>query len=579
MPPIRHKGDIKKARRKTQSLQGGKGKRKAKGKAHDQAATNASITEYNIEKLATLEAYKRFIANICTEATSNPENGINPVFLLFDLVAMRGGGTTELKTYVKNITLRSLVAVAVHLIPRISYELLQEDEPVQDGDDTTSSTATTKKKGTTKPTTKPAVLSNLVENERTVSKKVVELRNRLIDHCASQLHSEPTVIIPMIARLTSADNKPHEKLLRLCMECCNLGYDELTQICLNSVREVVAHASITDLERAIKVLLKSNNKHAGVLRIINDIPLAKRQHTFELLNEKGTSNKHMEEILTAVISYYLRILAQCKGETLEECLSGLARFGVLVNETLQKEILGKMKDVMQKAHTLQPFTHVRVLQTATMLSRSLKLKSDWIVQEFTRMVHTTAPYLCQGQILDKGEYMQFSQPCYTRDVIRTVQVVVSHAISSVTNSETEDLVRLTQELLSLAIVVDTAASQALLQEVCHVLEKVPQVGGILDAEGIIFSVLAKRATSFWELQLLLNHSAPHIATVAKRLKNHAINDTMERLKAVGSERSKRMKCANNDIASCGADIHEMLLVKEHEMFSQYRPKENALESQ
>lgn len=570
MPSIKPKINIKKKRRQEQSQANVARKKQSRPIKSDSDPSRAKAPDFNVVRLVTLESYKKVIAKVCSEAVSNPENGFGGVFKLFDIVALKGGGTDELKAYVKNLALRSLVAVTTHLIPRISYELLEEGG--QDADGNTNSVSKKKEKASGNPKVKGSTASSLVEVECTISKNVVQLRDRLVDYCAQQLQTEPHVIVPMIARLTSADAKPQAKLLKLCMQCCNLEDEALIDVCLENLKEVMDRASISDLEKALKIILDENNVHAGVLRIINGIPIIKRQHSFEILNEKSSaSNKHVEELLVTVITFYLRILANCKGDNLDECLNGLARYGVLVNEVIQKEILGKMKSIMQKANTLRPFTHVRVLQAATMLTRSLNVKSDWIIQEFTRIIPTTAPYLCQGQTLEEGDFVRFSEPCYTRDIIKTIHVVAHHAISSCTVSGTEDLVRFVQEVIGQALISDSAVAQAIVLEVCRILQKTPKIVGILDTEGIVFSVLSKRATSFWEIELLLSHVCPEIALNTKNLKHHSANGSLDRLKLASDIGRKGEGTSKQDALFCGYDINEILMCDEADMFSKYKP--------
>ncbi|GIX65212.1 uncharacterized protein BcabD6B2_46470 [Babesia caballi] len=571
MPPNKPALDVKKARRKALSAL----KSKAPG-AGPRAKTDAATrpADANIRAICTLAGYKRLVARVCTEATATPENGLGNVLGLFDVVAGRGGGTDELRAFARVLALRSLVAVAVHLIPRISYELLDE------GGDATTDHAETKKSSDAK-TKEPqkakdgkqakrsqATASSLVETERTISRQVVELRDKLVDLCSKHLNEDPALIVPLVARLAAADVRPNARLVRLCAECCSTQDEALAEVCVESLREVLQQCSIRDLEKTLKLVLKTNNLHVGVLRAVNAIPLAKRQHSFELVSDKPqASDKHVEDILSTVIAFYLRILAQCTGERLEECLTGLARFGALVNEALQREILAKMKGVVLSAASLRPSTHVRVLQAAAALSRVLQTQSQWVVQELTRMVQNTAPYLCQGQLLREGAHVQFSAPCHTRDVVRTVQVTAGHAAGSGAPAELEDLVQLVQQLVSLCLVCDAAVAQALMREVAKVVGRVPQMSGVFEAEGMVFSVLARRVTSFWELELLQRHVSPPVAEAAQALKRQAAGGTVPRPKG-----SAHAKAAARDVAGCGSDVYELLVADESELFSHYGPK-------
>ncbi|GBE61803.1 cingulin 1-like protein, putative [Babesia ovata] len=557
MPPKKRASAVKKIRRKALSAHKGKAQGTA---ARLKTAPSAHTAVTDIKSIDTLEGYKRLVAKACTEATSEPENGLHGVKALFDVVAGRGGGTAELKEYASVLALRSMVAVAVHLIPRISYELLDEEDEGADQPDgkgaTSDKGATTSAKQKAAPASKakkpPTMASSLVETERTISKQVVELRDMLVKHCSNHLNKKPELIVPLVARLSAAETKPNPRLIRLCAECCNIEDEGLAQVCLGSITEVLEQSSIRDLEKIIPILLKTNRPQAALLRAINSIPLARKQHSYKLISEKEqTADKHIEEILTSVIAFYLRILAQCTGEMLEECLKGLSRMGALVNETLQKEILAKMKTIILSATSLRPATHVRVLQAAASLSRVLQAQSHWILQELARMVQNTAPYLCQGEAMQDGEYVHFSEPCYTWDVIRTVQVVISHSASVAAAAEMEDLVKLVQQLLALCLVCDSAAAEALIREVAKVIDRVPQIAGVIEPDGMIFSVLAKRATSFWEIELMCKHVAPQIADTAKELKRQAVGGAPTRNKAAAST---HRKASARDLAACGSDV-------------------------
>ncbi|CDR94988.1 hypothetical protein, conserved [Babesia bigemina] len=575
MPPKKRGSVVKKIRRKALSAQKGRAQGTA---ARPKTAPSAHTAVTDIKRIDTLDGYKRLVARACTEATGAPENGLQGVKALFDVVAGRGGGTAELREFASALALRSMVAVAVHLIPRISYELLDEEDESADPPGGKSAAGG---KGATAPAKHSAgaaskvnkprpTASSLVETERSISKQVVELRDMLVKHCSNHLKKKPELIVPLVARLAAADTRPNAPLIRLCAECCSIEDEELAQVCLGSITEVLEQSSIRDLEKVIPLLLKSDRPQSALLRAINSIPLARKQHSYKLISEKEqTADKHIEEILTSVIAFYLRILAQCTGEMLEECLKGLSRMGALVNEPLQKEILAKMKSIILSATSLRPATHVRVLQAAASLSRVLQAQSHWILQELARMVQNTAAYLCQGEAMRDGEYVQFSTPCYTWDVIRTVQVVISHSASVAAAAELEDLVKLVQQLLALCLVCDAAVAEALVREVVKVIERVPQIAGVMEPDGMVFSVLAKRATSFWEIELLRKHVAPQIAEQAQELGRQALGGAPTRNKAAASA---HRRASARDLAACGSDVYELLLGDEDDIFSQHKPK-------
>ncbi|GFE54480.1 Noc3p, putative [Babesia ovis] len=568
--PKRRTLNVKKTRRKQLSALKSQAAAPAPRAKSDAAARSSGL---NIHRLSTLDAYKRLVAKLCTEATSDPENNLEGVLPLFDIVAGKGGGTDELKAFASKLALRSLVAVAVHLLPRISYELIVDDDEYSDEYAGARKLAEAKNAITEKlKSTNPGKVkrskiscSNLVATERAISKQTKELLDRLVEHCQRNLAKDPELIVPLIARLTSAEVRPNLKLIKLCVECCNNEDEALSQVCIDSLRELFNQYSIRDLEKTFKVLLKGSNINVKVLKLINAIPLAKRQHSFELMSDKKRATEgHVEEILCRVVAFYLRILGQCSGEKLEECLTGLSRFGALVNEPLQREILDKMKSIIVGATSLRPSTHVRVLQSAASLSRILHAQSHWILQELTRMVHNTAPYLYQGQIIQGDRELQFATPCHTWDVVRTVQKITSQATCSGVSSEMEELVRLVQELLSLCVVCDTAVAQALIREVEKVIERVPPIAGLVDADGMVFSVLAKRATNFWEIELLSNHVGPNVAKAIRSLRRHA--------SGAAAARAKGGPNGHQDIANCGSDVYEMLTVNEDDLFVQYKHK-------
>ncbi|EDO06116.1 hypothetical protein BBOV_II001590 [Babesia bovis T2Bo] len=557
--PKKRSSTIKKTRRKQLV---------AKNPKRDARAQRAP--PINLQRLTTLDSYKRIVAKICTEATAEPENGLESVAILFDMVDRKGGGTDELKEYVSRLALRSLVAVAVHLMPRISYELLVDDD-----EDSVEYAGQRKiaelknEKGTKNSSNKSRKVvtstSNLVATEQLISKRTAELRDRLVGHCQKHLLTDPMLIVPLVARLAAADVRPNVPLLKLCVECCNCNDEALVEECLKSLSEVLNQYSISDLDKVIKVIYKDTNVNLNVIRLVNSIPLAKRQHSFNIMGDNAkTSNTHVESILSHVIAFYLRILAQSSGDRLDECLIGLARFGALVNETLQTEILNRMKAIIQSATSLNPSTHVRVIQAAASLSRVLQAQSHWIVQELSRMVQNTAQFLCQGQVMHERKELQFSMPCHSWNVVRTIQMVTSQATCQGVSSELESLVHLVQGVLSLCLVCDTAISRALLREVSKVIDRVPTVEAVVDRDGMVFSVLSKRATSYWELALLTSHYDNNIVAASKALIHQGSGATLTHTKKNDTSRS-----VTGDIAGCGIDVHELILVPESDMFAQY----------
>uniref|UniRef100_A0A3B0MXA0 Uncharacterized protein n=1 Tax=Theileria annulata TaxID=5874 RepID=A0A3B0MXA0_THEAN len=253
----------------------------------------------NIKKFQTLEEYKLYISQICTRAITYPETELNNVNLLFNVIEKKGGGPDNLLEYVKNLSILSLVSVVCHLLPRVSHELSEVNLEVVKRTETAHS-------------------ANVIAQEREITNKTIEIRDKLIALIKNNLNYDPDFFVPLISKLVEADNRVSDELLTLCLK-----YSKVSESCLESINSLFTHGSIVDIHRYLKFMLKSSHINHKVIRIINEIQINKKHHEFllsegSLKNEKTSKSKsnkedkYKNEILSGIITFYTKYLEYLK---------------------------------------------------------------------------------------------------------------------------------------------------------------------------------------------------------------------------------------------------------------------------
>lgn len=210
----------------------------------------------NIKKFQTLEEYKSYISQICTQAITYPETELNNVNLLYNIIEKKGGGPENLLDYVKKLSVLSLVSVVCHLLPRVSHELNEVNLEVVKRTETAHS-------------------ANVIAQEREITNKTIEIRDKLITFIKNNLNSNPDFFLPLVSKLVESDNRVSDELLSLCLK-----YSKVSESCLESINSLFTYGSIVDIHRYLKFILKSSHTNHKVVRVINEIQINKKHVSY-----------------------------------------------------------------------------------------------------------------------------------------------------------------------------------------------------------------------------------------------------------------------------------------------------------
>ncbi|BAM42109.1 conserved hypothetical protein [Theileria orientalis strain Shintoku] len=479
------------------------------------------ISENDIKKFTTLEQYKQYISQICTQAITYPETHLKQVNLLYNVIEKKGTGTESLLNHVKKLAILSLVSVVSHLLPRVSHELNQVDQEVVRRTETAHS-------------------ANIIDQERQITTRTIETRDRLTKYIKANLSENPDLFVPLISRLVKADNRVSDDLLTLCLK-----YSKVSESCLKAISELFQYGSMLDIHRYLKFIFKSQHINHKVIRIINDIQINKKQHEYVISEEtskpeenkqksKKKHDKYKNEILIWIITFYTKTLREGKDfNMVESCIEGLGKYGLILEESIQLELLAELRKALNTYIERDSRNHRLVISGVNTVIKLVKVvknfEYNWMYEIFTSLCRNIAPVLIQGELtLNDGSKLNleeivtkneenrsvfFTHPCYTQTFLKSLDNLSNLLVKSTIIADFQVLTDLVQVLISLCLQVDSNVALSLMCYVNEIINKVPKLRPLISKEGIVFSILTKGKTSYWELSMMKSHYLPHLKSM------------------------------------------------------------------
>ncbi|UKJ89691.2 hypothetical protein MACJ_002944 [Theileria orientalis] len=479
------------------------------------------VSDNDIKKFSTLEQYKLYISQICTQAITYPETHLKHVNLLYNVIEKKGTGTASLLDHVKKLAILSLVSVVCHLLPRVSYELNQVDQEVVKRTETSHS-------------------ANIIDQERQITTRTIETRDRLTKYIKAHLSENPDFFVPLISRLVKADNRVSDDLFTLCLK-----YSKVSESCLNAINELFLYGSILDIHRYLKFIFKSQHINHKVIRIINDIQINKKQHEHVIAEEsvkpeenkqksKKKHDKYKNEILIWIITFYTKTLREGKDLNLvESCIAGLGKYGLILEESIQLELLAELRKALNSYIEKDSRNHRLVISGVNTVIKLVKVvknfEYNWVYEIFTMLCKNITPVLIQGEltlndssklnleeIVTKNEENRsvfFTHPCYTHKFLKSLDNLSNLLVKSTIIADFQVLTELVQVLISLCLQVDSNVALSLMCYVNEIINKVPKLRPLISKEGIVFSILTRGKTSYWELNMMKSHYLPHMKSI------------------------------------------------------------------
>ncbi|KAK2198379.1 bifunctional Nucleolar complex-associated protein 3/Armadillo-type fold [Babesia duncani] len=541
--------------------------RKKSGKKSKKAKTPKGLLEAVestvgvISKFTTLEDYKVYISSICNRATAYPEKYIKETFTLYDIVDKKGGGTDDLKVHASKLALVSMVAVASHLIPRISAEFKNNEVEAS------------------------VQLKSEIENERIISVATTQLMNSLVAYIKRHVGKQPQLMIPLIAELAGADNRACEALLQLCVEYGNVKrYPHVGPKCLEAIGNLLKTGSLPDITRAIVTILKTNHFTSECVKMINGVVFLKKEHELRLSdmamgNDGKNQSAHVEEALQTIVAKYIFTIENDKRiDLVRECLVGLSKFGLLLNATIQAEMLQRLRKFVKQSD-IDPALVLACINAIVYLMKHTTMGDvSHLFDCLFRLGPRILPQLYQGDLkLKDGSTLAFSVPCISLAYVECFEnlciVISKNSISNVTMADMQLLGNVIQMAISQSLLVDSNVGLALLKVTRGLLDRVPNLKGLLDMEGMILSTISSSQSSFWELELLQSHVSPLVSCIgAEFVSESAVLNKKKTPKLESMMKKSRIPDVfTRDYMLTGLDVHELLHVDKDALMESLLP--------
>uniref|UniRef100_A0A3B0NFR1 Uncharacterized protein n=1 Tax=Theileria annulata TaxID=5874 RepID=A0A3B0NFR1_THEAN len=227
---------------------------------------------------------------------------------------------------------------------------------------------------------------------------------------------------------------------------------------------------------------------------------------------------------------------------MESCIEGLGKFGLLLEESVQVELLLEFKRLVNEFIDKDVKNYSLIIAGINAIIKIVKLMTNfeynWVYEVFTKLSTRIVPLLFQGElafnkqaenVLDDGddsnsvmkeEYsVYYSWPCVTIKFLKCLENITNLLLKSNIISDFQIISQLVQVLVSISLLVDSDVAVPLMYYVNDIISKTPKLQAILSREGIVFSVLTKGKSSYWDLKLLKSHYSPYISSLFNQSKD------------------------------------------------------------